>query len=90
MEITTLPKYINSIGLLLDIAGAWFVAWEVVSQYQGDKFHKSPTWSEIFDSPKETDPFKKYEKSKLLKMKIGLGCLTLGFALQIISNFLNS
>lgn len=87
IDIQTIKKLINSIGLLFDICGAWFVAWEVLFQYRGQKHCQQQTWNEIFAGPRETDGYKKYEKNKYLKMWIGLSCLTIGFLLQIISNF---
>ena len=32
-----LQAIVNTVGLLLDIAGAWFVAWEVVNKFKGQK-----------------------------------------------------
>ena len=87
MEITTITKLINSIGPGFDILGAWFVAWEVVRQYQGKKYYPQITWNEVFAGPKETDEYKKYEKKKYTRMWIGLSFLTLGFSLQITSNW---
>jgi len=34
------PYLLNSIGLCLDIIGAWFIAWEITSKYTGTKFNK--------------------------------------------------
>jgi hypothetical protein len=36
-----LAPVVNSAGLVCDIAGAWFVGWEVVQQYQGKKYEVS-------------------------------------------------
>ena len=87
MELSIISKCINSSGLALDIFGAWLVAWEVVSQFKGDKHKSLPTWEGALGPPQETDFYKKHEKNKYLKMKIGLACLTLGFILQILSNW---
>lgn len=80
---THLAKVVNSAGLLFDIAGAWFVAWEVVNQFRGNKTEL--TWDELGE---ETPEYKQWEKGKLTIMSLGLGCLTIGFILQIISNFI--
>jgi hypothetical protein len=79
-------KVINSAGLLFDIAGAWFVAWEVVNQYKGHKVNPNPLFDDL--QGEETPEFKQWEKRKLTIMSLGLGSLTIGFILQIISNFI--
>lgn len=87
MEIDIFSKTINSVGLVFDIWGAWFVAWEVVRHYKGEKYHKQETWNQIFNGPKETEAYKKYEQKKYCRMKIGLFFLSVGFLLQIASNW---
>lgn len=87
MEIATITKLINTTGLCFDILGAWFVASEVVRQYKDEKFKTNPTWNDMFNPPKETNNYKKYERLKYVKMKFGLLFLTLGFFLQIAANW---
>jgi hypothetical protein len=85
------PYTINSIGLALDIVGAWFVAWEVVGRYKGDKF-KEVGGAKCGASPEDpqTDEYKKYEKNKGLFMWFGISLLTIGFGLQIYSNIIQN
>jgi hypothetical protein len=83
---------VNSIGILLDIIGAWFVAWEVVREYKGKKHDVSTgvamgNWV-VGQDVKETNEFKKWELNKYSKMRIGLALLTLGFLLQLASNWI--
>jgi hypothetical protein len=35
-------KFINSGGLVLDILGAWFLAWEIVNQFKGNDCEAQP------------------------------------------------
>jgi len=87
MNPSTISKCINSSGLVFDIVGAWFVAWEVVVQYKDNKHKKLTSWEGALGPPQETYAYKKYEETKYLKMKIGLILLTIGFILQIFSNW---
>ena len=84
-------KIINSVGLLLDIIGAWFIAFEVVKQYKGEKFFvEAQTWDDTLGKNSEEMPeYTAWEKSKYIKMWIGLILLTIGFSLQIYSNCIN-
>ena len=90
-----LQAIVNTIGLLLDIAGAWFVAWEVINQYKGQKTKLSTGvvvqaegWSVVAGQEAEdTDEFKKWEILKYWRMKVGLAFLTIGFLLQLASNW---
>jgi hypothetical protein len=76
-------KVVNSTGLLFDIVGAWFVVWEVVNQFRGNKVGLN--WD---DTGQETYEFTQWENRKFTIMLLGLGCLTIGFILQIVSNFI--
>jgi hypothetical protein len=80
------------LGLVFDIIGAWFVAWEVVRQFHGKKHEPVCiiTCSDMSAGPPpvETEDFKKWEKQKYFRMKLGLAALTIGFILQILSNFI--
>lgn len=78
-------KIVNSVGLFLDIIGAWFIAFEVVKQYKGEKFFvEAQTYDDTIGKyPEETPGFTAWEKSKYIKMWIGLSLLTIGFSLQI-------
>ena len=85
------PYTINSLGLALDIIGAWFIAWEIVRRYKGVKF-KKVGGAECGASPEDpqTDEYKKYEKNKSLFMWLGIILLTIGFGLQIYSNIIQN
>lgn len=84
------PKDVNSLGLLFDIAGAWLVAIEVVNQFRGSKYEIDSTWNGIGTPPFDTNEYKQWESSKLKFMWAGLIFLTIGFSLQIASNYLKS
>ncbi|MBK1693696.1 hypothetical protein CKO09_02925 [Chromatium weissei] len=78
---------VSTFGLVLDIIGAWLVAYEVVNQYRGQQFEKSqntPT-RRLYPDPagNKTKEYNEWEKSKLTMMSFGLVLLTLGFAVQI-------
>ncbi len=78
---------LNTVGLLSDIAGAWLVAWEVVSQYKGKLTEVTKdTWKET--TIENTKDFSEWESKKYNLMKWGLGFLTLGFLLQLASNWI--
>jgi hypothetical protein len=85
------PKLVNSIGLIFDITGAWFVGWEVVQQYKG-KRQDLPSERDsngcITLDIEETPEYTQWEKRKYLKMKWGLGLITFGFVMQFISTWL--
>ena len=84
------PKDVNSLGLLFDIAGAWLVAIEVVKQFRGRKYEIDRTWNGFGKPPWDSDEYRQWESSKFKFMWGGLLCLTLGFSLQITSNYLKS
>lgn len=83
IEIT--PPIVNIIGLIFDIIGAWLVASEVVSQYKGTL--TKPIGLDNNGTEKHPE-FEKWEFKKYYKMKLGLGCLIIGFLLQIIANLM--
>ena len=87
MSPENIPKFINSVGLAFDIAGAWLVATEVVKQFKGKKYDKDPSLYAADKPPYDSGEYKKWESSKFIRMWIGLICLTIGFILQIISNW---
>ena len=92
-----LQAIVNTVGLLLDIVGVWFVAWEVVNQFKGQKTKLSTGvvvhaegWPVVAGQQAEdTDEYKKWEILKYWRMKVGLVLLTLGFLLQLVSNWVN-
>ena len=91
---------VNSIGLLLDIAGAWFVAWEVIQKYEGKKIQvtggvlrtdyigSNGTPVVAGQITQETNEYKNWELKKYTRMKLGLIFLTMGFIFQLISNWI--
>lgn len=84
------PIHINTVGLCFDVFGAWLVAWEVVRKFDGQKLEVDPHIAAADDPPYETKEYKKWEKKKYGFMKCGLICLTIGFLLQIASNYTKS
>jgi hypothetical protein len=96
-----LQPLINSVGLIFDIVGACLVAWEVVIQFNNERFkpiiQPSPLDSfrnaesrnpVIFTPPaEETNEYKEWERTKYRKMKLGLAMLIIGFVIQITSNW---
>jgi hypothetical protein len=88
MNPELIPKAMNSIGLIFDIAGAWFVAWEVVMRFKGKQYGTSVTVEIIALPPNKTPEYEKYELNKYRKMWVGLVLLTIGFLFQIGSNWI--
>ena len=84
------PIHINTIGLIFDIVGAWFVAIEVVRKFRGEKYEIDPTLYGADKPPWDSKEYKKWESSKFKFMWFGLICLTIGFGLQISSNYLRT
>lgn len=91
MQCLSNPNVLNIIGIMFDIIGAFFVAWEVAGQFKGDKYYKigPPQCGDWEPRSPETDEFIKYTKSKEFKMKLGLILLVIGFMLQILSNLIS-
>lgn len=88
MSPELLPKILNSVGLFFDIIGAFLVAWEVVRKFKGEQYDVLPLkMNGIIPPPNKTEKYEKYESDKHVKMWIGLGFLTIGFLLQIGSNW---
>ena len=83
-EITA--KIINTFGLIFDIVGACFVAWEVVRQNR-HKQYETQMFDDIGTDLKKHPEFEKSERDKYQKMRMGLRLLFFGFALQILSNW---
>lgn len=80
---------VNSIGLLCDIAGAWLVAIEVVKQYRGPEFkNTSVGWGGTGKPPEKTVEYRRWELFRHRTMFVGLLLLTVGFLLQIASNWI--
>ena len=92
--INHMKELINSIGIFFDIIGAWLVAWEVVREYRGEKYDSSTPGHFIGtmvvgSRPNENKKFREWEINKYIKMRFGLAFLTLGFTLQLVSNWIN-
>lgn len=88
MNPESIPKIINSTGLIFDIFGAWFVAIEVVRKFHGKKYDKDPSLYAADMPPYDSVEYKVWECSKFKYMWLGLAFLTIGFILQICSNWL--
>jgi hypothetical protein len=83
----------NMVGILLDIAGAYFVAYEVIRKFHGEKYEEGIGSGPIGgvpanDPPIETEAFRLFERRRFQRMKVGLVLLTIGFALQFLANAL--
>jgi hypothetical protein len=81
-------KIINSLGLVFDIMGAWFVAYEIVRQYNGKKYRDDVTIDELDKPVRETPQYQQWEFRKYKWMKYGLIFLTLGFIFQIAATWM--
>jgi hypothetical protein len=79
---------LNIFGLTLDMIGATLVAFEVVTQFRGEKFEAPPLQFGGTSKPIPTEKFKKWDIFRLFWMKLGLGFLICGSLLQIYANFL--
>lgn len=81
----------TTMGLILDILGAYFVAIEIVKKFDGpqtiDVGHAG-TFNGSF-IPKSNPKYIAYEKSKHKWMKAGLFLLSCGFVMQIIGTWVN-
>lgn len=81
--MNNLSQVISTIGLSLDIIGAYLVASEVVSQYKGHQLKPIETRCMQSEPPEKTKEFTNWENIRYLKMKIGLALLIIGFLMQI-------
>ncbi|TAN42509.1 MAG: hypothetical protein EPN22_12110 [Nitrospirae bacterium] len=88
MSIDDLSRILSSIGLVSDLAGAWLVAIEVVSQYKGKKYEENIPIDKMATPVQETEEYKNFEQMKYIYMKLGLGFLTVGFCLQLLANLI--
>lgn len=79
---------INSVGLLFDIAGAFFVGNEVVHKFKGEQFKRIATKFGTSPAPEKTKDFSHWEQNKYINMRNGLFLLVTGFILQIASNWM--
>lgn len=88
--LKNISSTINSLGLLMDILGAWLVAWEVYKKFHGKKYKGGDgvIGAGYVPGTYETDEYKKWEILRNKRMLIGLIFLTLGFIFQIASNWL--
>jgi hypothetical protein len=78
---------LNIAGIIFDIIGAFLVAAEVVNQFRDKQYRDQITFDpDVSLAPTETDQYKKWAHTKMLKMKIGLAFLVLGFVLQLMAN----
>jgi hypothetical protein len=82
---------INIVGIVCDIVGAFFVAYEVVRQFHGAKYVGTATlnFSRSMSSsppPKETAEYTLWDRRRSKNMKIGLTLLVFGFGLQVLAN----
>ena len=84
---SNIQAIINSIGLVLDIFGAYYVASEVTNPFTGELTEVTQnTWEET--KIEKTKDFLEYEEKKQMIMGRGLWLLFFGFILQILSNWI--
>lgn len=83
-----LSKGINALGLLFDFVGALYIAYEVTNQFKDQKYKESSAGAGIDPPPTETEEFILWEQTKFNKMRTGLVLLSIGFALQFISDLI--
>ena len=81
----------NMIGIAMDIFGAYFVAYEVVRRYRGEKYESGIGSGPIGgvptnDAPIETLDFQAFERRRFRNMTLGMALLTVGFTLQFLAN----
>lgn len=81
----------NMCGIAMDIAGAYFVAYEVVRRFHGEKYESGIGSGPIggvptVDPPIESIAFSEFERRRFRNMKLGMVLLTVGFALQFLAN----
>lgn len=91
MTIELITTLANTTGLIAGLVGAWLVGWEVVQQFQGKKYKMDAIETDdmgLATNIPDSDEFKAWECSKYLKMKIGLGCLTFGFIVQLVATWM--
>lgn len=79
---------INSIGLVLDIIGAFLIAYEIWAPFRRQKYRDDLTMDEGSEPVRETTDYVGWEKEKYCFMLVGLGFLIIGFVLQLVSNFI--
>jgi hypothetical protein len=81
-------QWTTTLGLILDIFGAFLVATEVVNKFHGAMIGPFPTIDSMAEPPPKTPEFIEWERKKFIKMSIGLALLTIGFFLQIVGSWL--
>ena len=82
-----LSQVLSSVGLLLDMVGAFFIAYEVVNKFKGQEYNPSPTTPGSIAPPTKTEQFSSWISLRNKVMITGLVLLTAGFSLQIWSNW---
>ena len=79
---------LSTIGLVCDILGAWFVAWELVAQFRGEEFESYSLIAEIKITATKSKSWLDWEMKRRTKMWCGLVLLTIGFILQMVAVWL--
>ncbi len=92
------PKILSTVGLGLDIAGAWIVAFDLVKTFSGAKYEHQRSIEEImvrglpkfYDGgpPEVTEKYMDWQKWLYKVRYRGLWLLTAGFLLQAIAVWL--
>lgn len=81
----------TTIGLVMDLFGAWFVAIEIIKKFNGPQTIDIGNVGALNGSfvPKPNPEYLAYEKIKHRWMAGGLLFLTLGFLMQIIGTWVS-
>lgn len=83
-----MAQYLNTIGLVFDIVGAAFIAYEVINPFSGQRHEVTGQLDPMFSPPpEETDDFRRWQRRRRRNGRFGLGLLSLGFTLQITATW---
>ena len=84
----SIANHVNTFGLVLDLFGASFLAWDVFNEFKDKQFEEGGMMADWGKAPEETEAHKEWFKGRIKVMRIGLILLVVGFLLQVISNYL--
>lgn len=100
MDPTFIAKSCSSVGLGLDIVGAWIVGADIVRAFRGARYEHEREYSfeeiasqgigKFIDGgyPEETQEYQVWQRTLGGIRRRGLFVLTAGFLLQLISNWI--
>ena len=85
MDLIWTPKVLSSIGLGLDVVGAFLIAFNVFNDFKGTKFVLGQTYGTFLNPPTETAEFKAWSKRNFIFACFGLLLLFGGFGFQVLA-----